>query len=43
MVEQACYIKQYQREILASEGRELSSDEAAMEWIGKYAASFPKL
>lgn len=42
MVEQICHIKHYQREVLAKEGRQLSNDEAALEWIGKYARLFPR-
>lgn len=41
MVEQVCYIEEYRQEILANEGRELSSEEAALEWISKHAADFP--
>lgn len=41
MVEQICYIEEYRQEILTREGRELSSEEAALEWIGKHAADFP--
>lgn len=41
MVEQICYIEHYRYEMLAAEGRELSSEEAAQEWVKKYAANFP--
>ncbi len=41
MVEQVCHIDNYRKAILRSEGRELSPDEAAREWIAKYAAKFP--
>jgi hypothetical protein len=41
MVEQICHIEQYKREILEKEGRELSGEEAAREWINKYAKDFP--
>ena len=41
MVEQVCHIEHYKREILEKEGRQLTSEEAALEWIGKYAADFP--
>ncbi len=40
MVEQICQIEHYRQEIFATEARELSSEEAAHEWISKYAASF---
>ncbi len=41
MVEQVCYIEHYRRWARSSEGRELSSEQAAMEWVSKYAADFP--
>ena len=41
LVEQICYIEHYRKEILEVEGREMSSEEAANEWIGKFAATFP--
>ncbi len=43
MVQQACHIEQYKRRALALEGRRLSGEEAALEWINKYAESFPSL
>ena len=42
MVEQVCHIEHYKREVLAVEGRQLSGDEAAAEWIAKYAKQFPQ-
>ncbi len=41
MVEQVCHIEQYRRDVLKKEGRKLSGEEAAMEWIQKYAPQFP--
>jgi len=41
MVEQVCYIEDYRKSVAREEGRELSSEEAACEWIEKYAAKFP--
>jgi len=41
MVEQICHIEDYRRAIAREEGRELSSEEAACEWIAKYAHKFP--
>lgn len=41
MVEQVCHIERYKREVHAREGRSLGTDEAALEWIAKYAADFP--
>jgi hypothetical protein len=39
MVEQVCQIEDY-RQRLALNGRNLSSEEAAVEWIARYSASF---
>jgi len=41
MVEQVCHIEHYKQEMLRQHGRELSGEEAAEEWIEKYAANFP--
>jgi hypothetical protein len=41
MVEQLCYIEQYRQHVRHTEGRELNSEEAADEWIARYAAEFP--
>ncbi|MEX1199074.1 MAG: PilZ domain-containing protein [Pseudohongiellaceae bacterium] len=41
MVEQLCHIEHYRAEVLRAEGRALTSEEAAKEWIKKYAANFP--
>ncbi|MTW22191.1 PilZ domain-containing protein [Allochromatium palmeri] len=41
MVEQVCHIEHYRHEIQEREGRSLSSEEAALEWIQKYADRFP--
>lgn len=41
MVEQICHIEQYRRMVRASQGRSLSSHEAALEWIERYAEAFP--
>jgi len=43
MVEQVCHIEHYKRQVLKTEGRQLTGAEAAMEWISKYAASFPQI
>jgi hypothetical protein len=42
MVEQLCHIEEYRQQILEREGRELSTEEAAKEWISKYAGEFPQ-
>ena len=39
MVEQVCQIEDY-RQRLALKGRQLNSEEAALEWIERYSASF---
>lgn len=41
MVEQVCHIEEYRDEVRRTEGRRLTAEEAAMEWIGKHAAEFP--
>lgn len=41
MVEQICQIEHYRNEMLNNEGRQLSSEEAAKEWIEQSAADFP--
>lgn len=42
MVEQVCYIEEYKQTVFEQEGRELSGDEAAAEWISKFATDFPQ-
>ncbi len=42
MVEQVCYIENYRRKAI-EEGRSLSQEEAAIEWIGKFAADFGRI
>lgn len=41
MVEQVCTIERYREQVLEQEGRELSTHDAAAEWITKYAGRFP--
>jgi hypothetical protein len=41
MVEQVCSIDRYRRQVQEREGRELSSQEAAEEWIHRHASRFP--
>ena len=43
MVEQVCHIEHYKSEVLATEGRVISGEQAAREWISRYAGSFPSL
>lgn len=40
MVEQICQIERYKELILQTEGRNLSSENAAREWIDKFADTF---
>ena len=42
MVEQVCHIENYKKVVYQAEGRLLTAEEAAMEWIGKYASQFPE-
>lgn len=42
MIEQICHIEHYKKRVLEKEGRVLSGDEAAREWIAKYAKDFPQ-
>ena len=41
MVEQVCHIERYRAEVLKAEGRILSGEQAAAEWIQRYAKDFP--
>ena len=41
MVEQVCHIETYRRDVEQHEGRQLTAEEAAEEWISRHAASFP--
>lgn len=43
MVEQICHIEQYRNEVWQHEHRQLTSEQAAVEWIKKYAKTFPEL
>jgi hypothetical protein len=42
MVEQVCHIEHYRTEVHATEGRELTSEEAAREWIERKGLQFPE-
>jgi hypothetical protein len=42
METQCNQIRRYRREIIRNEGRELSDDEAALEWIERYAEGFAR-
>ena len=41
MVEQICHIEQYKQDALEKDGRQLSGEQAAVEWIQKFANHFP--
>ena len=41
MVEQVCYIEHYKKSIQRKEGRTLTGEEAAVEWIKNFAGKFP--
>ena len=41
MVEQVCHIENYRKVVRETEGRLLTAEDAAAEWINKYAARFP--
>lgn len=41
MVEQLCAIEAYRRQVRETEGRELNGEQAAAEWIARYADAFP--
>lgn len=43
LVEQLVYIEEYRQELAREQGRQLSSEEAAAEWIAQFAADFPTL
>lgn len=42
MVEQICHIEHYKHLVAEREGRQLNGQEAANEWIKKYASHFPR-
>lgn len=42
MVEQVCHIEAYRERALREQGRKLSSEAAAEEWVARYAAGFPR-
>ena len=41
MIEQVCHIEHYRSQVLSTEGRRINSEQAAKEWVEKYAAEFP--
>lgn len=43
MAEQLCHIDAYRQSVQESEGRQLKSEDAAEEWIRKFASRFPAI
>jgi len=43
MVEQICHIEDYRQSVSRLEGRQLTAEEAAVEWIAEHAAQFPEI
>jgi hypothetical protein len=43
MVEQLCYIEDYRLQVEREQGRQLTSEQAAKEWIERFADQFPGL
>ncbi|MDC9724873.1 MAG: PilZ domain-containing protein [Gammaproteobacteria bacterium] len=43
MVEQVCHIEDYRSHMKADKGIELTSEQAAMQWISQHAQDFPQL
>lgn len=41
LIEQICHIEHYRTSALEQEGRKLTGQEAAEEWISKFARTFP--
>jgi hypothetical protein len=41
MVQQVCSIENYRKDVLRREGRVLTAQDAAAEWIARYAGRFP--
>lgn len=43
LIEQACYIEEYREQVRTKDGRELTAEDAAREWIEKHADEFPPI
>lgn len=41
LIEQVCHVREYQLHLQATEGRVLTDEEAAREWVRRYAHLFP--
>ena len=42
MLEQICHIEAYKKELRKKQGHPVTGEQAAIEWISKYADKFPK-
>lgn len=42
MVEQLCYIEDYRIQVEREQGRTMSSEQAAREWVERFAGDFPE-
>ena len=42
MAEQICHIEHYRRDVLQHQGRQLTEEEAAIDWVDRYASTFPE-
>ncbi|MCX5777747.1 MAG: PilZ domain-containing protein [Elusimicrobia bacterium] len=42
MLEQICHIEDYKKELAAQAGQPVTGEQAALEWIRKYADKFPR-
>jgi hypothetical protein len=42
MVEQVCHIQDYRAQVEREEGRTLTSEQAAAEWVDRFAGDFPQ-
>jgi hypothetical protein len=42
MIEQACYIQEYRKEMQAQQGKRMTWNQASAEWIAKNGGSFPR-
>ncbi len=43
MIEQICHIEHYREQVLQQQGRSMTIEQAAKEWISQYADGFPSL
>lgn len=43
MIEQLCHIEAYRKDVAAKQGRILTREEAAAEWIARYSEDFPEV